>query len=176
MSCGMLMDVTRNWMLPCHGECAVHLVFFYSFPDLRWDNWNGRFLETVDRTNIFLLVHTSCCISFPVGRSQTVVRVKKQELVWDCEANCMCCWILWTISLWATALVNIPAATMSITHSLKNCGIELCDKAAYFQLAFMWSVQSTPAQKSRKASLSYCLYLVLSYYQLFIYIYKYEWL
>ncbi len=40
---------------------------------------------------------------------------------------------------WATALVDIPAVSMSIARSLKTCnicGIVLCDKTAHFRVAF----------------------------------------
>ncbi len=39
----------------------------------------------------------------------------------------------------ATALVDIPAVSMSITHSLKSCdicGIVLCNETAHFGVAF----------------------------------------
>ena len=39
----------------------------------------------------------------------------------------------------ATALVDIPAVSMPIGHSLKTrdiCGIVLCDKTVHFRLAF----------------------------------------
>ncbi len=45
----------------------------------------------------------------------------------------------WTFNSRATALVDIPAVSMPITHSLKTCdicGIVLCDKTAHFRVAF----------------------------------------
>ncbi len=45
----------------------------------------------------------------------------------------------WTFNSRATALVDIPAVSMSIARSLKTydiCGIVLCDKTAHFRVAF----------------------------------------
>ncbi len=44
-----------------------------------------------------------------------------------------------TISSRATALVDIPAVSIPIVHSLKTCdicGIVLCEKTAHFRVAF----------------------------------------
>ncbi len=44
-----------------------------------------------------------------------------------------------TFNSWATPLVDIPAVSMPIAHSLKTCnicGIVLCDKTAHFRVAF----------------------------------------
>ncbi len=44
-----------------------------------------------------------------------------------------------TFNSWATALVDILAVSMPIAHSHKTCnicGIVLCDKTAYFRVAF----------------------------------------
>ena len=44
-----------------------------------------------------------------------------------------------TLHFLATTLVDIPAVSMPIAHSLKTsdvCGIVLCDKIAHFRLAF----------------------------------------
>ncbi len=45
----------------------------------------------------------------------------------------------WTFNSRATALVDIPAVSMPIAHSLKTCdicGIVLCYKTAHFRVAF----------------------------------------
>jgi hypothetical protein len=44
-----------------------------------------------------------------------------------------------TLHSLATALVDVPAVSMPIGHSLKTldiCGIVLCDKTAHFKVAF----------------------------------------
>jgi hypothetical protein len=44
-----------------------------------------------------------------------------------------------TLNYLATALVDIPAVSMSTACTLKNvdiCGIVLCDKTAHFRVAF----------------------------------------
>ncbi len=43
------------------------------------------------------------------------------------------------LNSWAKVLVDIPAVSMPIAHSLKTCdicGIVLCDKPAHFRVAF----------------------------------------
>ena len=42
----------------------------------------------------------------------------------------------WTFNYLAKALVDIPAVSMPMAHSLKTCGIVLCDKTAHFRVAF----------------------------------------
>ena len=46
-----------------------------------------------------------------------------------------------TFNSLAKALVDIPAVSMPIVHSLKTldiCGIVFCDKTAHFRVAFYW--------------------------------------
>ncbi len=56
--------------------------------------------------------------------------------------KCLWRWLIvekWTFNSRATALVDIPAVSMPIAHSLKTCdicGIVLCDKTAHFRVAF----------------------------------------
>jgi hypothetical protein len=41
-----------------------------------------------------------------------------------------------TFNSHATPLVDIPSVGMPIAHSIKTCGIVLCDKTAHFRVAF----------------------------------------
>ncbi len=105
-----------------------------------------------------LVMQTDCCSSCPGGWSQMILEVKMWRSwagvatrglrLWgrlDVKPNYLKC--LWrrlmveklTFNSRATALVDIPAVSMPIAHSLKTCnifGIVLCDKTTHFRVSF----------------------------------------
>ncbi len=103
----------------------------------------------------YLVMQTDCCSSCPGGWSQTILAwrswagvVTRGLRLWgrlDVRPNSLK--RLWrrlmleklTCNSRATALVDIPTVSMPIARSLKTCdicGIVLCDKTAYFRVAF----------------------------------------
>ncbi len=109
-----------------------------------------------------LVMQTDCCSSCPGGWSQTILEVKMLDVevlgwcgytwsglrLWgrlDVLPNSLkrlWRWLKvekWTLNSRATALMDIPAVSMPIAHSLKTCdicGIVLCDKTAHFRVTF----------------------------------------
>ncbi len=107
-----------------------------------------------------LVMQTDCCSSCPGGWSQMILEVKMW--MWRSWAGVatrgLRLWFRldvlpnslkrlwrqlmaekWTFNSRATALVDIPAVSMPIAHSLKTCdicGIVLCDRTAHFRVAF----------------------------------------
>ncbi len=103
-----------------------------------------------------LVMQTNCCSSCPGGWSQTILEVKMLDVevlgwcgyTWSCGCetgldilpnSLKRLWRRlmvdkWTLNSWATALVDIPAASMQLHAPSKTCdicGIVLCDKTAH---------------------------------------------
>ncbi len=111
---------------------------------MRTTSMQMSFPETVSDRN-YLVMQTNCCSNCPGGWSQTILEVLGWcGYTWSavvrpvgCTAKSYeCLWRRlivekWTFNSWVTALVDIPAVSMPISHSLKTydiCGIVLCDK------------------------------------------------
>ena len=112
------------------------------------DNEHADELEAVSDSfcRNSLVVQTHIFISCPGGWSHTIPQVKKLDVR---PVGCTATFSkpTWrqlmvdklTLNSLGTALVDIPAVSMTISHSLKTCdicGIVLCDKMTHFRVAF----------------------------------------
>ncbi len=125
---------------------------------MRKTSMQMSFPETVSDSlcRNYLVMQTYCCSSCLSGWSQTILEVKMLDVEAWAGVVTRGLWLWgrldvlpnsqrrlmvekWTFNLRATALVDIPAVSMPIAHSLKTCnicGIVLCDKTAHFRVAF----------------------------------------